>query len=143
MNDPKAVTQLIDSMFAKSDSSVTSILIAATPFPKIFWVSLQGHHDQVIEHRSNQGGGPTYPVSIPVAVLTPEVNRYSSRATVTLGMFRFLNEARTWKTWDVKDVQVQEDLKTHQVTVEFGLHLDGDAVAAGAFNYTVDLYLGF
>jgi hypothetical protein len=107
----------------------------------MFWVSLQGRHDQVIEHRSKDHR--TYPVSIPVAVLTDEVNRYRSRATVTLGMFRLLNDARTWKTWEVKNVQVQENLSTHQVTVEFGLLLDGDAVAAGSFNYTVDLYLGF
>ena len=141
MSEPESVTELIDKVVAKRDSSVTSIFIAATPSPKVFWVSLQGSYDKVIEHRSNDP--KLYQVSIPVAVLTPEVKRYLSRATVTLGMFRLLKEPKEWKTWKIENVQVHEDLKTHEVKVELGLLLDGDAVAAGSFNYTADLYLGF
>lgn len=143
MSEPESVTQLIDSMLEKEkrDSSVTSILIAATPFPNIFWVSLHGSYNKVVEHHSSDSR--LYPVSIPVAVLTPQVKRYRSRATVTLGMFRLLREPGTWKTWEVTNVQVQEDLNTHQVTVEFGLRLDGKSVAAGSFSYIADLYLGF
>jgi hypothetical protein len=139
MEQPASVAQLIDSMLAKREPSITSTFVAATPFPNIFWVSLQGRHDQTIKHGSKNEH--TYQVSIPVAVLTPETKRYLSRATVTLGMFRLLNDARTWKTWEIKDVQVQEDLNTHLVTIEFGLLLDSDSVAAGSFYYTADLYL--
>lgn len=141
MSDPEFVTQLIGSIVDQRDSSVTSILIAATPSPKIYWVSLQGTYDKVVEHRSNDP--EVYPVSISLVVLKPEVNRYLSRATVTLGMFRLLNEAKEWKTWKIENVRVHEDLRTHEVKVEFDLSLKGDAVAAGSFNYTADLYLGF
>ncbi len=141
MSEPALINQLIEGMLAQRDSSVTSTFVGATPFPQVLWFSLSGYLDKVIQHTSTTPR--THKVSIPVATLAPGVRLYRSRATVHMGMFRHINDPSTWRMWDLTNAQVQEDSTTHQITVQFDLLLDGDNVAAGSFNFTADLYLGF
>src|SRR4029077_17110605 len=138
MIDPDLVTQATDEMFDTRDSSVTSIFVAATPNPKIRWFSLQGFYDMTkepkkpMEHRSKIR--KEYPVSIPVARLNSNVKNYGARATVTMGTFRLIGEMGTWKTWGIEDVKVQENLQSHDVTVDFNLVLDSESVGVESFS---------